>query len=161
MNLRKRGFAGIALALVGSVAAIGIAIAAFDSSGQGDGIALSGSMLPVTVAATVGGDTPSTLLQPGSTADVILRVTNSNAASVTLTAVTGNGTITASGGIGSCPTGSTGVTFTDQTSLSTTIPASSTVLIHLAGAASMSSSSLSGCQGATFSIPVAVTSEQI
>lgn len=161
MKPRLRVVIGGSLGVLVASLSVAVALGAFSSTGQGEGLVVSGSMLPVTVAATVGGDNPSSQLQPGGTADVILRVTNNNPSAVTLTAVTGNGTITASGGVGSCPSGSTGVSFTDQTALSTSIPASSTVLIHLAGAASMSSASVTGCQGATFSIPVAVSSEQI
>ncbi len=146
------------LSLLASVMGSSVALGAFSATGQGDTFAVSGSMLPVTVAATVGGDSPSSLLQPGSSADVILRVTNDNAFAVRITDVTANGSISVSGASGSCAV--PGVSFVDQTGLSVAVPASSTVLVHLPGAASMSSSSPSGCQGATFSIPVAVSSEQ-
>jgi hypothetical protein len=135
------------------------AVATFSASGQGDTYAISGSMLPVTVAATVGGDTPTTQLQPGSSADVILRVTNNNSMSVVVTSVSGNGPITASGAIGSCSV--TGVSFTDQSGLSITVAANSTILVDLPAAAAMSTSSSSGCQGADFQIPVAITAEKL
>jgi hypothetical protein len=48
-------------------------------------------------------------------------------------------------------------TFTSQTTLNKTIPASSTTTIDLKGAASMDTTSSDGCQGATFSIPVTIT----
>ena len=85
-----------------------------------------------------------------------LEVNNPNAYAVTLVSVTGNGTITHDAGHSGCTT--TGVTFTDQTGLTKTIPASaSNYQILLSGAVSMDSSSSNGCQGATFSIPVTIT----
>ena len=85
-----------------------------------------------------------------------LEVNNPNAYAVTLVSVAGNGIITADPGHSSCTT--TGVTFANQSGLSTTIPASaSNDQILLPGAVSMGSSSSSGCQGATFSVPVTIT----
>ena len=94
------------------------------------------------------------MLQPGGSADVILRITNPNDFAVTLSSVTANGTITASGGLGACTT--TGVSFGGVSGLSTPIAEDATTLVHLQGAATMSSASSSGCQGATFSIPVSI-----
>lgn len=130
----------------------GVAYAYFTSSGSGKGSASIGTMQPVTlVSATVA---PSTLLLPGSTGDVTLKVNNQNSFAVTLVSVTGTGgPITAVGDPG-CTT--TGVTFTNQTSVNTSIPASTTATIDLPGAAAMSTASSAGCQGATFSIPVTI-----
>jgi hypothetical protein len=125
------------------------------STGQGSGSDRAGAFAAVSVAALVGGDTPASSLQPGGTADVILRVKNPNPFAVRVTSVTANGTVTATGGTGTCST--TGVTFTDQVGISDTVAPSSTVLLDLPGAASMSAASESGCQGATFSVPVAIT----
>jgi hypothetical protein len=131
----------------------GVAYAYFTGSGKGTGSASIGTMQPVTlVSATVA---PSTLL-PGGTGDVTLKVKNQNSFAVTLVSVTGTGvTITADTGHPGCTT--TGVTFTNQTSLNTSIPASTTATIDLPGAAFMSTASSAGCQGATFSIPVTIT----
>ena len=142
------------LAVVGVLAVGGAAWAYFTSSGSGTGHASTGTMSTVTLNATAG--TPSTPLYPGGTGDVSLEVNNPNAYAVTLVSVTGNGTITHDGPHSGCTT--TGVTFTDQTGLSTTIPASATNhQILLSGAVSMDSTSSNGCQGAAFSIPVTIT----
>jgi hypothetical protein len=133
----------------------GVADAYWTSSGSGTGSGATGTLQPVTVAAFVGGDSPSSNLYPGGSADVILRVSNPNAYAVTLVSVSGNGTITHDGGHAGCTT--TGVTFTNQTGLSTTIGASGTTLVHLSTAATMAGTSSNGCQGATFSIPVSIT----
>jgi hypothetical protein len=144
--------ATIALAIAGGG---GIAYAYWSTTGSGHGSATNGTMQPVTVSALVGGDTPNATLIPGGNADVILRVTNPNAYPVRVYGVTGNGAITADAAHAACTT--TGVTFTAPTSPITptvTVPAGAALLVHLAGAASMSAASQSACQGATFHIPV-------
>jgi hypothetical protein len=151
--MRKPLVFGSVVALVAGLGA-GTAFAYFTSTGSGSGSGSTGTLQAVTVAA-VAGTPSSTLLPGGPAADVVLNVYNPNTFAVTLVSVTGNGLITADGGHAGCTT--TGVTFSNQTNLSDTIAASDTTLVHLPGAASMSSSSLSACQGATFSIPVAIT----
>ncbi len=144
--------------LVGAVAALtmglgaGAAFAYFTSSGSGSGSASVGNLKPVTVVAVTG--TPSTPLYPGSSGDVILKISNPNSVAVTLESVTGGpASITASGGIGICTT--TGVTFNSQTPGATLNPGTTT--LDLSGAASMSAASQNGCQKATFNIPVTIT----
>jgi len=137
-------------------AGAGVAFAFFSSSGSGSGSGSTGSLQPVTVTALTGGDTASPALSPGGpAADVVLRVDNPNAQQVTLVSVTGNSTITADPGHPDCTT--TGVTFVNQSGLSVAIAASTTTLVDLPGAASMSAASSMGCQGAKFSIPVSIT----
>jgi hypothetical protein len=161
MNMtRMRALCGRRALVVPAVVAALIAAATathayFNSTGSGTGNGATGTLQPVIVVAFVGGDTESSSLYPGGpAADVIVRLNNPNASAVKLISVTGNGTIVADGGHASCTT--TGVTFPDQTGLSISLPAGST-LLHFASAASMSTASSNGCQGATFSIPVTVT----
>ena len=134
----------------------GAAYAYFTASGHGTGSASTGSMQTVTISATTA--TPTSKLQPGGTADVTLEVTNPNNFSVTLVSVVGSGTITVDSGHPGCTT--TGVTFTDQTGLNTPISAGTTATIDLPGAATMTTASSAGCQGATFSIPVTISVEK-
>lgn len=142
-------------AFLALVATGGIAYAAFTGSGSGTGQAHTGNMQTVTVQALVGGDTPSSKLYPGGpAADVVLRVNNPNSYSVKLFAIAGNGAITADGSHSGCTT--TGVTFNPPSNPNITLPAGSSV-VHLSGAASMSTASMNACQGATFSIPVTMT----
>lgn len=155
--MRRLGIFVLAMALA-VFGGGGAAFAYLATSGAGSGAGTTTSLQPVTVAAFVGGDAPSSLLYPGGSADVILRVSNPNAFSVTLVSVSGNGTIAADAGHPLCTT--TGVSFTNQSGLSVTIPPNgggNPALVHLAGAASMSTASSNGCQGATFSIPVSIT----
>ena len=150
LHRRVRRSAAVVAAVGSGLVGITAAAAYFTAHGAGAGSATAGTLQPVTVAATVGGDTPSSSLLPGGSADVILRVHNSNSFGVTLVSVSPNGNASAPG----CTT--TGVTFTNQSSLNIAIP-SGTTLVHLAGAAGMDSTSSSDCQGATFTIPVSIT----
>ncbi len=142
----------VATALVGANSAY----AFWTQGGSGVGTAVT-TTATVTVAAAAG--TPTTPLYPGSTGDVTLKMNNPNAFALKLTAVTGNGTITPDAGHASCSP--TGVSFTDQTGLNINLPASTNnIPIDLAGAASMSTASANGCQGATFTIPVSISVRQ-
>jgi hypothetical protein len=145
------------LALVAFTAVVtsaGIAYASFHGTGSGSGSAHTGTMQTITLQAFVGGDAPSSKLYPGGpAADVILRVNNPNSYSVKLYSISGNGTITADASHSGCTT--TGVTLTPPSNPNLTIPAGSS-LVHLSGAATMSTASVNACQGATFSIPVSM-----
>ena len=131
------------------------ALAYFFGTGAGSGSATTGTLQTVTVAAVSG--TETTPLLPGGSGDVILNVTNPNPYSVTLVSVTGNGTISADGSHPGCV--ATGiVTFSDQTGLTQNIPGNGiTTPVDLPGASHMALSAANACQGATFSIQVAVT----
>jgi hypothetical protein len=130
----------------------GGAYAYWATVGAGSGSATNGTMATVTVDALVA---PQTTLVPGGTADVAVRASNPNDYAVQVYAISGNGAATADAGHPACLT--TGVTFVAPASPlapAISIPAQSSVLITLPGAAAMSTASSSGCQGATFSLPV-------
>ena len=133
----------------------GAAYAYWASTGAGTGAATNGTMATVTVEALVAGDSPQGTLVPGGTADVAVRAQNPNNFPVKVYAIRGNGAATADANHPGCTT--TGVTFVDPAAPlapTVTIPANSSVLIALPAAAAMSTASSSGCQGATFSLPV-------
>jgi len=158
-----RSFDVLAVALILGLAlfAGGTAYAMFSAGGSGTGSAPTGTMQDVTVSAFTGGDQPATTLIPGGTADVIVRVTNPNPAPVQVFSVEGNGAITADSAHSGCTT--TGVAFTAPSSPlnpAVTVPAGSSLLFSLPGAAGMDLTSQSGCQGATFQIPVTLTARQ-
>jgi hypothetical protein len=153
-RLSHRRLAGFTLGVVATVVCAVTATAFFRAAGAGAGTASVATLQPVAVAATAGGDAPSSVLLPGGSADVIVRLQNPNAFAVRLVSVVGNGSVTADGGHPGCST--TGVTFADQTGLNISVPPGSS-LVHLPSAAAMSTASSNGCQGAFFSIPVAVT----
>ncbi len=149
---RIRGRRGLILSLsVGLLFAAGIAFAAWTATGTGSGYAKATTAQPLTTV-DVSATTPATLY-PGATGDVLLRINNPNPYPVVVNDVTGNGAITASNP--SCNVAS--VTFTDQTGLSLNVPASSAATFTLSGAVQMSTAANDNCQGATFTIPVALT----
>jgi hypothetical protein len=137
----------------GVILTAGIAFAAWTAGGSGNGYAKAGTVGALTTVDASGSTTAQ--LYPGGTGDVKISVSNPNAFPVTVTAVSGNGTITSD--VSACTTGGTGVTFTDTSSLSLVAAASTTTTFTLANKASMSSSSVNACQGAIFTIPVTLT----
>lgn len=151
-KLRRRGRRSAILALaLGLLFAAGIAFAAWTATGTGSGYAKATTAQPLTtvdVSASV-----AATLYPGATGDVELRISNPNPYPVVVSDVTGNGAITASDP--ACNVAS--VSFTDQTGLSLNVPASGAATFTLAGAVQMSSAANDNCQGATFTIPVALT----
>lgn len=145
--------------LAGALCALAIGVGAgsafgfITSSGSGTGLVVSGQAQHLTVSATAG--TPTTPLLPGGTGDVAVEISNPNTVAVTVVSVTQNGPITADGGLSSCTP--TAVHFLDQTGLSDTIGAGQTIRLDLPGAASMDVNAPSGCEGATFAIPVTIS----
>lgn len=151
MSFRKR-IVGAGIALI-VLAVVGLVYAAWTSSGTGSGYAKAGSALALTTV-DVSASTTATLY-PGGDGDVLIEISNPNPYPVRVTSVTGNGAITADAGHPACTT--TGVTFTDQTGLSIDVAANDETQATLAGSASMSNASDNGCQGAVFTIPVALS----
>jgi len=148
---RVRRTTGLLVAVVSSIVGLTAASAYFTSTGSGSGAASTGTLQPVTATGAVA----SSFLPDGSTRTVNLTVTNPNNFAVKLVSVTGNGTITPDAGHAGCSP--TGVTFTDQTGMSVSIPANaSNSPVALSGAAAMGVGSANACQGATFTIPVTV-----
>jgi hypothetical protein len=148
----KTAAATITLCLVTGV---GGAYAYWATVGAGSGAATNGTMATVSVEALAAGDSLRNTLVPGGTADVAVRALNPNSFPVQVYAIRGSGPATADKGHPDCTT--TGVTFVDPAAPLTpavSIPANSSMLITLPNAAAMSTASSSGCQGATFTLPV-------
>jgi len=130
----------------------GAAYAYWTSHGSGSGVASAGSTQSVTVVAASG--TPSSLLIPGASADLLVELNNTNTYAVTITGISQNGSVSAVGGSG-CTT--TGVSVPTQTGLNISVASGTGVVVHVPNGASMSTASASGCQGASFQIPVTLT----
>jgi hypothetical protein len=146
------------LTVFACLALVGLVYAAWTTNGSGSAYAKAGTAVALSTV-DVSASTTATLY-PGVTGDVLIKLDNPNPYAVTVTAVTGSGSITADGGHAGCTT--TGVTFTNQSSLSLVVPAKSggvdgVLQTTLTGAASMSNASLNACQGAVFTIPVTLT----
>lgn len=148
--LRKVTAASVFLALL---VAGSVAYAIWTTNGSGAGYAratTAQALTTVDVSATTVGD-----LYPGGQGDVILEISNPNPYDVLVTSIAGSGAITSNAGA-AC-NGSTGVTFADQTGLTITVTAGDTTPVTLTDAASMDNTSDNACQGAIFTIPVALT----
>jgi hypothetical protein len=144
----------LGLATLALIVSASAASAYWTTHGSGSASVTTGSLSTVSVIAFAGGDSPATSLLPGGTADVIVRVNNTNSYALVLTAISLNGSIVASGGSGTCST--TGVSTTFPSNPSITVAAGSH-LVHFSNSAVMSLASSNGCQGATFQIPVSIT----
>ena len=132
----------------------GGAQAYFRSSGSGTGTTTTGTLQPVVLVALVTSDTPASTLVPGGSADLLLKVNNPNSSNVTLVGVApkAGGSVTPS--LPGCTT--SGVSLATVGTLAITLtPGSNTV--HIGNGATMSTASVTGCQGATFAIEVTIT----
>lgn len=144
-----------ALAAVVALVATGILVAAWSTSGSGNGYAKAGS----ASALTIGDASASTSadLYPGATGAVKLKVTNPNSFPVRITAVAKQASGSIASDKGAACDASTGVSFTNQSGLTLDLAAGATSTFTLSGAVSMSNASDNTCQGAVFTIPVDVT----
>ena len=144
-------------AAVATLVVIAAATAAYGYwtvAGDGAGQAATGSLESVVVTTTE--VTPTTALLPGQSAAAAFAVTNPNHFAVTIAAVSGNGPVTVSGGSG-CDAANAHVTFSDQTGLEIAVSADAVDQhVELSAAVTMADSSASGCQSATFHIPITV-----
>jgi len=164
MTSFRRRIAGLAtaglVALIGVSAGAGFAYWTSHSSGFGQATT-DGAPAAVHVVAVAGGTDPSTRLTPGQTAELVLEITNPNPFPVIIAGISQDGNVAPSGGSGpgaACTgggSGSSGVSVPTQV-LSVPVASGVQVVVRIPGGASMSTSSASGCQGASFQIPVTV-----
>jgi hypothetical protein len=146
---------GAVVALVVGLGA-GSAFAYFARPMHHSGAAGAGTAHAITVVQSQG--TASGTLYPGTTSDLVVELDNPNNFAVDIVTVAGSGPVTSSGGIGTCTT--TGVTVPTQTGLSLAVAPGADVVVHVPDGVAMGATSSSGCQGATFSVPVALTVQQ-
>jgi hypothetical protein len=154
MTRRAPRFVSYAVAGIAAVAVglgSGAAYAFWSSSGTGTGSASVGTPAPVTVVTASG--TVSSLLVPGGSADLLVALDNPNSFPVTITSITQTTPVVGPGG--ACVT--TGVSIGSSAVLPVTVPSGNGVVVTVTNGASMALSSDSGCQGASFSIPISVT----
>jgi hypothetical protein len=150
----------LVIGITAVVVAAGIGTAAFayfDSTGHGTGNATNGTAPTITIQAVASGSPNSTLL-PGSTGDLLVQVQNPSSFTLTIVGISQNGTATPEGGSG-CTSSNDGVSVPTESGLSMPL-APGTSVVHFAGAAAMSLSSASGCQAASFDIPVTLTVQE-
>lgn len=140
----------------------GVAYAAWTATGTGTAGAKATTFQPPTVSA----GTTTAQLYPGGSGDAVLSITNPNPFAVKITQVgqdTTPGKFVSSDLGANCTDASgsthpTGVTLTTATGTPlASIPANSTATVTLTGKVTLSVASDTGCQGASFAIPVTVT----
>lgn len=139
-------------AVVATLFVGGVAFAWWSTSGRGSGTASTGTVVALTATAA----TPSTtLLTPGGTAPLVMTVKNPNAEAVVLTAVQldGTRTVAVAGAAGSCTAPPISVSATTSISL----PGGGTTTVTVPAAVSLGAAAPTGCQGASFGIPVVLT----
>jgi len=130
----------------------GTAFAYFTATGSGSGVASTGTVKAVTVIAASG--MPSSKLYPGGSADLLVELDNPNSFPVTIVTISQNGSVTTVSG---CNCKTTGVSVPTQSGLNVTVASGTNILVHIPNGAAMSTASDSGCQGATFHVPVTIT----
>jgi hypothetical protein len=151
-NRTRKWSKRVAIFITVVVASIGVSVAfaAWTVGGGGSGTATATSAQPLTTSVA----TTSAQLYPGiSGADLYLTVNNPNPFPVTITSVNANGAAVADAGHPACVT--TGVSYTTQATTQT-VGANTSLSFTVPGVA-MSNASDTGCQGATFTIPVTFT----
>ncbi|MGH9101254.1 MAG: hypothetical protein ACRDV8_13625 [Acidimicrobiales bacterium] len=144
------GGAAVALTLgLGS----GAAWAYFAASGTGTGQGAVGKIQPLTLPLPATG-APGSALFPGGSADLHLYVTNPNTSPVDITGLAINGTVIVKGGNGCSATNATLSVTSTALDIKVT-PGTSSVTVPTG--ISMGVASFTGCQSATFSVPLTVT----
>ena len=148
----------------------GTAYAYFSATGSGTGSASVGRLQGVHVEPATA--TVTSPLFPGATGTLVLSLTNPNAISVSVVGVAQDGPVTVtttSGGGAGCTSdtgtwpsitpGTSGVSVTAgvQSGLDLPLAANAVTTVTVGGGATMSTSSNTTCQGASFHIPVTVT----
>ncbi|MBS4011441.1 MAG: hypothetical protein KGZ72_11880 [Roseovarius sp.] len=152
-RLRILSIPVLALAVVVLLLA-GSAAAYFTAEGDGQGDASTTTLEDLTVVGSV-----STSLHPGGTADLVLDITNPNGFPVSVDAVVAAvEDVEATGGVGTCDVPDLSFTEPDAAALAALglLAADDETEITLEGALSMGAAAQSGCQGASFDVPVTV-----
>jgi hypothetical protein len=144
-------FAVVALVALLALSAIAAASAYgwWSTSGVGEGSSATYSVVALTTTAS----TPSgTTLVPAGSAPLVVTATNPNPMLVVVTAVEldPDRPVGVTGGVGAC----VAPPLTVDASTSLTLAAGSTTTLTVPAAVSLGASASSGCQGATFTIPV-------
>lgn len=124
---------------------LGVAQAFWTAGGSGTASVQAANGLQLV--ATPG--TLGTLLYPGASTDLVISINNPNPYAVSVSAIaTGTPTTTTT----ACTT--TGVTVGTLTGFPKTLAANTSTTVTFTNAVGMSSASVTGCQGATFTIPI-------
>jgi hypothetical protein len=142
--------------VVGILAALGIAFAAWTGTGTGSGTAKSITVTGVTVNPN---GTGTADLYPGAAGDVYFTLTNNNPYNITFTSMT-PGTLSTTNPVG-CPADPNITVDTVPSGLSLVAPANSTSgVLKIEDVVHMDSGALDACQSKSFDIPLTLTGAQ-
>jgi len=152
-----RGTVAVATTLVLTAAVGGAAFAAWSASGTGSGTAASGTATALTTSATTA---PASAAYPGGPAVALALVaSNPNGFPGRVTSITLDTArpVVVTGGSGTCTAPPVAVS---ATALSINLAANaSNVSLTVPGALTLGASTPSGCQGATFTVPVVLNGQ--
>lgn len=152
-----RALVSVATTLALSAVVGGAAFAVWSSTGSGSGTATAGSTVALTTSSVTA---PTSGAYPGGPAVALaLVVSNPNGVPVRITSVALDSTrpVTVTGASGTCATPPVAVS---ATGLSIALAANaSDVAISVPSALTLGAATASGCQGATFTVPVVLTGQ--
>jgi hypothetical protein len=143
----QRGAVGVTTLVVVAAGPVQSAFAFFTAHRTGSGTAGTGTAQNLTgLSATA---SISSLIYPGASADLVLKVHNPNSRAVVISAVAASGSATG------CTTPA--ITVSVSSGLSLTVPAGGDLAVTLTNVAAMGVGASTDCQGATISVPLSVT----
>ncbi len=145
-----RGRFVIVSALVAAGLTTGVAFADWLASGTGSGYAKAHTAEPLRTISAAAAPT----LYPGGTGDFVITIENPNPYPVTVMTIARDGPITSDKD--GCDPPSHGVVFSDQAG-AWVLPGKESATYTLADSVAMAPDSPAACQGATFTIPVALS----
>lgn len=154
--IRMRGKT-VAIVAVAALSAGAIAYAAWVANGSGSATAKAGTAIAMSTSDASA--STSATLYPGASGELSVTINNPNPYPVRVTEIAaGEGSVTSSGGTDDedCDD-ATGVSLVPQNGLAIEIGANDSTTATIEGAVQMDNSSADGCQGATFTVPVAVS----
>jgi hypothetical protein len=146
----------VVTAAVVTVVTAGVAVAWYQSSVRSTGAGGGTTVAAQTVTLSTTGAVSTGVYPGGPGADITISVTNPYATlPITLKSIAINGSIGIAGASGTCTT--TGLAIAAPTQLPATINGGATLSLTLTSVVQMGLTADSGCQGATFTIPLQVT----
>jgi hypothetical protein len=153
----RRALITIAVGVAAFALPTGVAQAYWMTTGSGTGTATAGTVSSLT--GLTGTAAATGTLVPGGTGSLVVAVQNPNTVPITVTAIsTGSVAVTVQGAAGACSTSDPAISLlAPSAGLPFTVPAGGTLSVTLSNAVAMATTAKSGCQSATFGVPVTLT----
>lgn len=146
----------VVAAAIATVVTAGVAAAWYQSNVRSTGTGSASTAATQTVTLTTTGAVSTGVYPGGPGADITISVTNPYAnLPIALNSIAINGSIGVTGALGTCTT--TGLAIAAPAQLPATVNGGATLSLTLTSVVKMGLTADSGCQGATFTIPLQVT----